>query len=156
RLRRTPSSCGKPMITAWRGISAAKSPHHGSMISPNRGSSGRWVSTGMRTGSSSVNHSTALDDPPDMVHSEVVKELPIVGYLTDYQIRLLANFNRSYTIGATDGPGRVECQRHEDFGRQHFHLRACHRTNEQKVLGRASSGITITGKCYAYASLKQR
>src|SRR4051794_8420375 len=110
-LRRTPSSCGKPTSTARPGRSAAASPCHASMSWSRRGSSGRRRGfSGLATGTSCVDHAAALEDPPDMIHSEVIEQVPVVGDVTNDQVRLLADFKRTDAIAATEGGGGVEGQ----------------------------------------------
>src|SRR5216683_3455405 len=99
------------MITARPGFSAAGSPFQNPTISPNRESSARWTSpSGGRAGSSRENHPPALDDAPDMVHSEVIKEMPVVRDVEDHQVGLFADLQGSDAVRAAHRGRRVKCQ----------------------------------------------
>ena len=77
-------------------LRAAASPFQGVITSANRGSSGRrGRSVGAAIGSSCEDHPPPLDDAPDMVDSEMIKEMPIIGNVADDQVRLLTDFQRA-------------------------------------------------------------
>src|SRR5438046_3151840 len=99
-LRRTPSSWGKPISTGRPRISAGP-PDHSSTHSPRRGSSGRAGGpAGGGVGSSSEDHPAALDDAPDMVHPEVVKQVAVVRPREDDEVGLLADGQRAEAVAA--------------------------------------------------------
>ena len=108
-LRRTPSSCGKPISTGRPSRSAAGSSCQNSTTSPRRGSSGRrGRSSGGETGSSRVDHAAPLDDAADMVDPEVIKQVAIIGDVADDQVGLLARLQRAEAVGPAQRGGCVE------------------------------------------------
>src|SRR5713226_7762504 len=98
-----PSSCGKPTSTAWPLPIFGASPRQYSTISPRRKSSARWNRySGGVSGSSRVNHSPSLDDSPDMTHSKMIEQLPIIRNVADDQVGLLAHLDGAKPVGSPD------------------------------------------------------
>src|SRR5713226_42184 len=120
-----PSSCGNPTSTAWPLRNLGGSPRQYSTISPRRKSSARWNKySGGVDASSRVNHSPSFDDSPDMTHSKMIEQLPIIRNVADDQVGLLAHLDGAKSVGSSDGSRRVERQCGNDLGRQHLHLSA--------------------------------
>src|SRR6266852_7916069 len=142
-----PSSCGKPTPTAWPLPIFGGSPRQYSTISPRRKSSARWNKySGGVSGSSRVNHSSSFDDSPDMAHSKIIEQLPVIRYVANDQVGLLANFDGAKPVGAIQSGRGIERQRANHLGRQHFHLRAGQAADQWKILRRAGTGIAIAGQ----------
>src|ERR1700720_2685347 len=108
-------------MIARPGRMAIGSPRQNSTTVSRRGSSARWNVAGGATGSSREHHPAALDDPPDMAHSEVIKELGVVGNVANDEVRLLADFERAELVAAGKCGGAVQRQRGQHFGRLHLH-----------------------------------
>src|SRR6266446_9213591 len=107
-----PSSCGNPTSTAWPLRNLGDAPRQYSTISPKRKSSARWNRySGGVGGSSRVNHSSPFDDSPDMTHSKMIEQLPIIRYVADDQVGLLANFDGAEPIRSSDRSRGIERQR---------------------------------------------
>src|SRR6266568_6766040 len=149
-----PSSCGNPTSTAWPLRNLGGSPRQYSTISPRRKSSARWNRySGGVGGSSRVNHSSPFDDSPDMAHSKIIEQLPVIRYVADDQVGLLAHLDGAKSVGSSDGSRGIERQRGNHLGRQHLHLRAGQAADQWKILGRASARIAIAGQSDWYACL---
>src|ERR1700687_3242090 len=115
------------MITALPGFSAAGSPFQKSTISPSCGSSARrTTASGGRAGSSRENHPPALDDAPDMVHSEVIKDMPVIRDVEDHQVRLFADLQRTDAVRVSHGNGGVLRKPCDTFMGKHLLLRSGH------------------------------
>src|ERR1044071_306063 len=120
-LRRTPSSWGKPSRTARPGLKSAGSPFQRSTASTSRGSSARGrMAPGSWAGSRS-DHTAALDNSPDMVDPEVIKEMPIIGDITNKQVRLFPDLDGPNAIGPPQRRSGVQSQAGYHLGGQHFH-----------------------------------
>src|SRR5216683_5916819 len=107
-----PSSCGNPTSTAWPLRNLGGSPRQYSTISPRRKSSARWNRySGGVGGSSRVNHSPSFDDSPDMTHSKMIEQLPIIRNVADDQVGLLAHLDGAEPVGSPDRGRGIERQR---------------------------------------------
>src|SRR6516162_6318081 len=142
-LRLTPSSWGKPIMTARPAVMAAGSPRQNSMTSSRRTSSGRRGPSSGPTGSSRVDHPTTLDDAPDMIDPEVVKQLPIVGNVEYHEIRLLARLDGADAICQADGRGGIDRESGHSLRRQHFHLGASNGADQWQIFRGRGAGITV-------------
>src|SRR5439155_12490038 len=152
----TPSSTTKPISTARPGSIGMVSPPQKCVISPSLGSSGRrgWLAGG-GTGSKRMNHSAALDNSPDMVDSEVIKELPIIRHVEEDQVGLLAHLKRTEPVGPAQRRRGIEREGSHHLGRQHAHLRTRHAADQRQILGRTCARVAIAGQGHGQAALDQ-
>src|SRR2546429_4542993 len=100
-----------------------------------------------------MDHATALDGHPAVVHSKIIRNFAVVGYLEYGNVRLFANLQRANLPLAPERVGAIDGRGGNGLRRRHSQLRARQRQNNRKSTRLNSSHGYIS---YAVFCLKKK